>query len=98
MPMLTTLRMRLPVYPFHWPPSGPGPQNAAILSSTAWTSGTTSSPSTRICFAPRSAQGDVQHGPILGDVDLLAAEHGLDALPQAALSGELDQAGGASRR
>ena len=56
---------------------------SAILSSTAWTSGTTFSPST-ISIAPlRRPQRDVQHGAVLGDVDLLAAEHGVDARAQA---------------
>ena len=32
--------------------------------------------------ALRRAQRDVQHGAVLGDVDLLAAEHRVDALPQ----------------
>ena len=37
------------------------------------------------------AQGHVQHGPVLGDVDLLAAKHGVDALPQAGLLGQLEK-------
>ena len=47
MPMLTTLRMRLPVWPFH-APLRTRSANSAILSSTAWTAGTTFSPSTTI--------------------------------------------------
>ena len=39
----------------------------------------------------RRAQRHVQHGALLGDVDLLAAEHGVDALAQARLFGELEQ-------
>ena len=37
------------------------------------------------------AQGDVQDGAILGGVDLLAGEHRVDALVEAARVGELDQ-------
>ena len=97
MPMLTTLRMRLPVWPFQ-APLRTRSEKSAILSSTAWTSGTTFSPSTHD-RAPRGrAQRDVQHGAVLGDVDLLAAEHGVDALAQAALLGELQRAASASRR
>ena len=33
------------------------------------------------------AQGDVQHRPLLGDVDLVPAKHGVDALPQAGFLG-----------
>ena len=47
MPMLTTFRMRLPVWPFH-SPRRTRSANPAILSSTAWTSGTTFFPSTTI--------------------------------------------------
>ena len=54
MPMLTTLRIRLPV----WPVCSPERTRAAkspILSRTAWTSGTTSTPSTRM-WASRGAR------------------------------------------
>ena len=81
MPMLTTLRMRLPVWPFQ-APLRTRSAKAAIRSSTACTPGTTFSPSTRIVGAARRAQRDVQHGAVLGDVDLLAAEHRVDALAQ----------------
>ena len=56
MPMLMTLRMRLPVWPFH-SPLRTRSEKAAILSSTACTSGTTFSPSTTIDapFGARSA-------------------------------------------
>ncbi len=45
MPMLTTLRIRLPVCPVH-SPLRIRSLNAAIRSSTSWTSATTSRPST----------------------------------------------------
>ena len=41
--------------------------------------------------AARRAQRDVQHGAVLGDVDLVAAEHRVDALAQAGLVGQLQQ-------
>ena len=47
MPMLMTLRMRFPVWPFH-APLRTRSANSLILSSTAWTCGTTFSPSTTI--------------------------------------------------
>ena len=49
---------------------GRGRRRRAIRSSTAWTSGTTFSPSTTMRRAARRAQRDVQHGAVLGDVDL----------------------------
>jgi hypothetical protein len=56
MPILMMLRMGLPLWPFHWPLRTRS-ANAAILSSTAWTSGTTFLPSTTIevPFGARSA-------------------------------------------
>ncbi len=90
MPMLTTLRMRLPVWPFH-APLRTRFAKSAIWSSTAWTSGTTFSPSTTIDASSRRAQRDVQHRAVLGDVDLLAAEHRVDPRAQPAFLGELDQ-------
>ncbi len=39
--------------------------------------------------AARGAQGHVQDGAVLRDVDLLAAEHGVDALAQAGFLGQL---------
>ena len=90
MPMLMTLRMRLPVWPFH-APLRTRSEKSAILSSTAWTCGTTFSPSTTIDVASRRAQRHVQDGPVFRDVDLLAPEHGVDARPQAGLLGQLQQ-------
>ena len=49
--------------------------------------------------APRGARKrDVQHRALLGRVDLLAAEHRVDALAQAALLGQPQRAAAASRR
>ena len=90
MPMLTTLRMRLPVWPFH-SPLRTRLEKSAILSSTAWTCGTTFLPSTTIDASSRRAQGDVQDGAVLGDVDLLAPKHGVDASAQAGFLGQLQE-------
>ena len=40
---------------------------------------------------PRQAQGGVQHGPVLGGVDVLAGEHGVTALLQACRAGQIHQ-------
>jgi hypothetical protein len=42
-------------------------------------------------FAGRHAQRHVQHGAVLGDVDVLAAEHGVAALGHAGLLGQRDE-------
>jgi hypothetical protein len=42
-------------------------------------------------LALRCPQGDVQHRAVLGDVDVLAAEHRVDAVPQPALLGQRDE-------
>ena len=42
-------------------------------------------------FVPRSPQGNVERGPLLGHVDLLAAEHGIDAPGQATFLGQPEQ-------
>jgi hypothetical protein len=39
----------------------------------------------------RHAQRHVQHGPVLGDVDVLAAEHGVPALGHSRLLGQRHQ-------
>ena len=90
MPMLMTLRIRLPVWPFH-APLRTRLEKSAILSSTACTSGTTFSPSTRIDVPAGRAQGHVQDGAVLGDVDLLAAEHGVDPRAQPGLLGQVKE-------
>ncbi len=96
MPMLITLRMRLPVNPVH-APLRTRSENAAMRPSTAWTSGTTSRPSTRMLRSRRRPQGDVQCRALLGDVDVLAAKHRLDASLQTAGFAERRAASGGSR-
>ena len=80
MPILTTVRIGLPVYPFH-SPLRTRSAKAAIRSRTAWTPGTTSTPSTNTRDASGRAQGGVKYRALLGDVDLLAREHGLVRWP-----------------
>ena len=91
MPMLTTLRMRLPVWPFH-APLRTRFAKSAIRSSTACTSRHDVLAVDHDRRAARRAQRHVQHRPVLGDVDLLAAEHRVDAFAQAALLGQLRRA------
>ena len=90
MPMLTTLRMRLPVWPVHCPLRTRS-EKSAILRSTSCTAGTTFSPSTSIDRTFGGAQRDVQDGAVLGDVDLLAPEHGVDAVAEAGPLRERDE-------
>ena len=90
MPMLMTLRMGLPVWPFH-SPLRTRLEKLAILSSTAWTWGTTFSPSTTMDDPLRGAQGHVQDRPLLRDVDLLSPKHGVDARLQAGFLGQPDE-------
>ena len=87
MPMLTTARIRSPVCPVHSPPRTRSAKSA-IRSSTSWTSCRTSWPSTSRPPRARVAQGDVQHGAVLGDVDVLAAEHRLGALAEPGALGQ----------
>src|SRR6185312_8954689 len=82
MPMLITLRIGLPLCPRHSPPRTRSAK-AAMRSSTACTSATTSRPSTSM-HSPRGAQCHVQHGAVLGAVDPLAAEHRRGTLRQVA--------------
>ena len=88
MPMLTTLRIGLPVWPRH-SPERTRSQKAAIRSSVSCTSLTTSTPSTTQRAVARHPQRHVQHGAVLGDVDVLAGEHRFAALGDAALAGQL---------
>ena len=97
MPMLTTVRIRRPVAPIH-SPSRTRSANSPMRSSTSWTSGTTLStaPSVadraehRVAVGP---QGDVEHRPVLGDVDPLAAEHRFAPLGDAGRAGDGEQGG-----
>ena len=83
--------MRLPVWPFQ-APLRTRSEKSAILSRTACTSGTTFLPSTTMDAPFGRAQRDVQDGAFLRDVDLLAAEHGVDPRAQAGFLGQLQRA------
>ena len=48
--------------------------------------------------AARRTQRDMQHGAVLRDVDLVAAEHGVDAVPQPRLREQAATAVSASHR
>ena len=87
--MFTTLRIRRPVWPRHVP-SRTCHANVPILSSTACTCATTSTPSTT-SDEPRGIRSDVQHRPVFGDVDVLAGEHRIDTRAPAARFREQDE-------
>ncbi len=90
MPMLTTVRMRLPVAPVHVP-SRTCSAKAPARSSTSWTSATTSWPSSSMVDVARRAQGDVEGGTALGDVDRLTGEHRIAAFGDAGGRGDVEQ-------
>ena len=98
MPMLMTLRMRLPVCPIHAPERTWSAKAAILSEHGVHLRARRSRRRPRCARSARRAQRDVQHGAVLGDVDLLAAKHRLDARAQPALLGELRAAGAASRR
>ena len=82
MPMLTTLRIRLPVWPFHVAAADLlGEVGHLVEHGVDLGHDVLAVDDDRLPL--RGAQGDVQHGAVLGDVDLVAAEHGVDPLPQA---------------
>ena len=90
MPMLMTLRMRLPVWPFHAPlrtrlaEVGHLVEHGVDLGHDVLAVHDDGR-------ASRRAQGHVQDGPVLRDVDLLAAEHGVDPRAQAGFLGQLQE-------
>ena len=97
MPMLTMLRIGLPVWPIHRPRADlvrelGHPVEHLVHRRARRRRRRPGS------LAPRRPQRDVQHGAVLGDVDLLAGEHRVDALAQAGLLGQLRAAAAASRR
>ena len=90
MPTLTMLRMRLPVKPVHSPDRirlgelAHPPEHLVHLGDHV-----DAVHGQRL--ARGHAQGDVQHGAVLGDVDVLPAEHRVPAFGQAGLFGQVDQ-------
>ena len=90
MPMLTMLRTGLPVWPSQvaaahlvGEPGHPVEHGVDLGHDVGAVH--------RDDVAPGRPQGHVQHGPVLGDVDLLALEHGLDPGAQAGLLRQLQQ-------
>ncbi len=90
MPMLTTLRMRLPVWPFQ-SPLRTRLEKSAMLVENGVHVGDDVLAIDHDGRTARRAQRHVQHGPVLRDVDLVAAKHRVDALAQARLLGQLQQ-------
>ena len=97
MPMLITLRIGLPVWPFHSPERTrsanarhPVEHLVDLLDDVL--------PVDDQRALARHPQRDVKNRAILRDVDVLAAEHRVAALGDAALVGELRRAASASRR
>jgi len=87
MPMLTTLRMRLPVCPVQ-APLRTRFEKTVIMSSTAWTSVTTSWPSTMIDVPRGARRATCRTARFSVWLIPVAAEHGVDALAQAGLFGQ----------
>ena len=90
MPILMTLRMRLPVWPFQ-APLRTRSQKSAILSSTSVDRRDHVFAINDDGSAFGSAESHVQHGALFRDVDLLTPEHGVDALAQAGFLRQLQE-------
>ena len=90
MPTLTTFLMRFPVKPFQSPPAHPVAKRRHLVEDRVDTRHHIFTVD-EDRLVPRRAEGDVEDGAILGDVDLLAAEHRLDAPAQVAIPGQLEQ-------
>ena len=90
MPMLTTLRMRLPVWPFQLAAAHAGGEVRHAIEHGVH-------PGHHVLAvdhdrgAARGPQRDVQHRALLGDVDLLAAEHRVAPLGHAGVVGQREQ-------
>src|SRR5712664_434834 len=101
-PMLTTFRIRFPVWPFQrpsrtrvanaWPSSVPdaGRELGHAVEHRVHFGDHVLAVDENRLVAGRP-EGHVEHRAVLGHVDLLAAEHGVDALAQPGLLGELDE-------
>jgi hypothetical protein len=90
MPMLMTVRMRLPLWPRHWPlRTCVGKRCHAAQHGVHF--GHDIDAVHQNLRALGRAQGRVQGRAVLGGVDGVAAKHGGDALAHAALLGQLEQ-------
>ena len=90
MPMLTTLRIALPVWPRHsplrnhWEKSRHAIENLMNLVDDV-------DAIDNQCGVAGQAQCGVQDGPVLRDVDVLAREHGVTVFFQVRFSGQLNE-------
>jgi hypothetical protein len=91
MPMLTDRSlMRFPVWPSHFPAADRVREHAHALEDLVDLRHDVLAVDDDRPPA-RAHERRVQHGPVLGDVDLVAAEHGLDALPKPRFLGEREE-------
>ena len=90
MPMLITLRMRFPVCPVHAPLRTRSANERHAVEHVVHRGHDVLAVDDD-ALAARRAQRHVQDGAAFRDVDLLAAEHGIDARAQAALVGQREQ-------
>ena len=88
MPMLITLRIGLPVCPFHSPGAHPVREGRHPVEHLVHLLDDVLAVDDQRAV-PRHPQRDVEHGAVLRDVDVLAAEHRVASLGHAALVGEL---------
>ena len=79
MPMLTTLRIGLPVWPVHSPRADPLGEGGHPVEHLVDLLDDVDAVDDQRALA-RHPQRDVQDGAVLGDVDLLAGEHRVAAL------------------
>ena len=98
MPTLTMLRIGLPVWPFHSPGTDPvGERGHPVEDLVDLGHHVDAVDDQR--GVPRHPQRDVQHGAVLGDVDVLAARTSRRGAPRSPDSlGQLEQQRASSRR
>ena len=90
MPMLTILRMRLPVCPFQCAAAHPvGEIRHLVEDGVDLGHHVFAIDNDRCTF--RCAQGHVQDRAVLGDVDLFTPEHGVDPRSQIGFLGQLQE-------
>ena len=92
MPMLTTVSIRLPVTPVHSPLRTLVGEGVDLVQHLVHLRHHVD-PVDHQAGVPRQPERGVQHGPVLGDVDVLAGEHRVAALGQPDLLAEIDQRG-----
>ncbi len=90
MPTFTTLRIGLPVWPFHSPERMRSRERGHAVERLVHLRDDVDAVDDERALA-RHAQRDVEDGAVLGRVDPVAAEHRLGALAQARLLGQLEE-------